>query len=97
MKLMMAGTTILVSAPAIASTYDISFTNYPGVGSTPGLGNVVGTATFEVEGLANNATENATDVLLIGAPPALDVPSPVPFDFFASGLVLAKSFTVTNG
>jgi hypothetical protein len=99
-KLVLAVTTIvaiLASAPAIASTYDVSFTSYPGVGSTPGLGNVLGTATFEVEGLTDNTTGNATDVLLIGAPVALEVPSSLPFDFFTSGLVFDSSFTVTGG
>jgi hypothetical protein len=99
-KLVMAVTTIvaiLASAPAIASTYDVSFTNYPGVGSAPGLGNVLGTATFEVEGLTDNTTGNATDVLLIGAPVALEVPSSLPFDFFTSGVVFDNTFTVTGG
>jgi hypothetical protein len=91
-----------LSAPARASTYDLSFTN-----NQPG--DTSGTITLEVEGLTNNSTTGfASDVILLAAPSALglavgDPPTypqtyPIPFDFFASGAILANSnWTVTNG
>ena len=93
-----------LSAPAKASNYDVYFTaNY-----FPFSNYFHGTIGFEVEGLTNNSTGPASDVILISAPSALgltvgDPPGfpqtyPPPFDLFTHGEVLANSsWTVTDG
>jgi hypothetical protein len=94
----------LLSAPAKASTYDVYFT----ANDFPFSDYFHGTIGLEVEGLTNNSTGAASDVILIlapsalgltvGYPPGFPQTYPPPFDLFTHGEVLANTkWTVTDG
>ena len=86
-----AGLALFSSSPSYALTLDFSFTNT--------VGNVPGTVTGEIEGLADNGFSSATDIIIQSAPAALGLVTPFDVLSFSTGLTLvqANSFLVSNG
>jgi hypothetical protein len=76
----------LVSTPGHALTFDFSFTNVSG--DTPG------TVTGVIAGLVDNATSQASLVIIESVPSVLPIPTPRPL---FPGFALSNSFTVVNG
>jgi hypothetical protein len=87
---LLAVTAILSSSPSYALTFDFSFTNT--------VGNVSGTVTGEIVGLADNSTSAATNVIIDSYPAGIGLGLATPFDAVttASG-VPDNAFTVTSG
>jgi hypothetical protein len=79
--------------PARAGLLNFSFS------LTNTLGNVPGTVTGEIDGLSDNSTGAASDVIIETAPAALDdLEGTLPIDTSASGWQYAdNSFTVSGG
>jgi hypothetical protein len=73
--------------------FSFSFTDDPTVGTTPG------TVTGEIDGLSDNSTSAASDVIIDTVPAALDnLEGPLPIDLTAAGWTfLLNSFTVSGG
>jgi hypothetical protein len=85
-----------VSPAAHAMNFDFSFTN------DPGQGNVAGTVTGEIFGLANNATSFPTDVVIDSYPAGITPLPDAPFDIPDYAAMIGKfvtgdGFAVTNG
>jgi len=96
-KLLVAVTTcaaILVSAgPVYAVSFDFSFTNqFP-------LGDVNGTVTGRIDGLANTGASAATGVFITSSPLQLGYPLSASDNFLSqpSISIVSNSFTVTSG
>jgi hypothetical protein len=91
-----AGFCVLVVASAVPARADLlnfsfSFTNT--------LGNTAGTVTAEIEGLSDNSTGAASDVIIQTAPASLGtLEGTLPIDLDAAGWsFLSNSFTVSGG
>jgi hypothetical protein len=85
-----AGWVTLAAVPAYALNFDFSFTNTEG--------NVPGTVTGEIDGLANNATGAATAVFIDTFPAGLGLSITTPFNALASAnTVNGNTFTVSGG
>jgi hypothetical protein len=82
---------LLACSPSYALTIDFSFTNT--------VGNVTGTVSGEIEGLADSGFSSATDIVIESAPAALGLATPFDALDFGTGLTLvqANSFLVSNG
>jgi len=86
----LASALALTSIPAHALSFDFSFTGPVFPENTPG------TVTGEIDGLVDNATVNASAVIIGSAPSVFNLPTPL--SLAVSGpTVEINSFTVTNG
>ena len=92
-KIMALSGCLALAASGSAQALDFSFT------VTNTLGNVSGSYSGIVYGLADNATGPATDVVVTSFPAALNsVAGAAPVDVFSTGwTVFDNSFTVTGG
>jgi hypothetical protein len=91
-----AATVVALSSSAHAMNFDFSFSN------DPAQGNVAGTVYGEIFGLTNNATSDATNVVIDSYPAGITGLPAAPFNIpdYAASLgeyIVDNGFTVTNG
>jgi len=77
----------LASTPGHALSYDFSFTNQ--------FGTIPGTVTGHIDGLQDNATSQATAVIINSAPSVFNLTFPLPFPVTGQGV--ANQFNVSSG